>query len=316
MNTTFLKTAAAFAATLVCGLISTGAIAQKPGDSQTPKAKNQIKVQKAIIKIIESVSVPAQRTGIVHKLNVKPGHIVKKGQELALLQDKDLRIKVRKAKLEHEIAARRVKDSTLIDFAKKSAEVSKAELNRAVNANRSVDLAISDTEIDRLKLVVSKAKLEIQKATIDFDIAGITKALKGVEIEEMENELQKHIIKSPIDGLVVKVEKAAGEWTDPGEKIVRIVRINKLRIEGQIRVDLAVGIKRNQQATIEVDLPDNRKIIKQGKVVFISPEANPISRKVALWVEFDNSDGALRPGLQGNIILKTQDKADDTDSDT
>ncbi len=297
--------------------IGAGTIHAQEKSSRQSEPQQDIKITKAMIKIVESVDVPVERAGVVTELNVREGQIIKKGQVVGQIDDATYQIRLAKAKVELEIAQRRTKDSTLVEFAKKTAEVSQAELKRAKNANQSVELAVSDTEMDRLALVVAKSKLEIEKAQIDFDVAQLTEKLQSVEIEDNQNEIAKHQIKSPIDGLVVKVDKAKGEWADPGERAFRMVRINRLRIEGKIRVDLAVGLK-NREVKIQVELPNKKSITRTGKVVFVSPEANPVSRTVPVWVEFDNSDSALWPGLQGTIIIPANESAvpgkDDTDT--
>jgi multidrug efflux pump subunit AcrA (membrane-fusion protein) len=276
----------------------------------------ELKIEKAIIKIVESVDVPIERGGVIYSIRAREGQLVKKGQVVGNIEDSAFKMRVEKARLELEVAKRRSKDKTLIEYAKKTAEVAQAELKRAENANQSVALAISDTEIDRLKLVVSKTQLEIDKAQIDYDVAKLTEKVRGVEIRENESELEKHVIKSPIDGLVVMVEKANGEWANPGDKLMRVVRINRLRIEGQIRVDLAINNLENKEAVVQVELPNQKTVTKKGKVVFVSPEANPVSRKVAIWVEFDNSDSGLRPGLQGTIIISGDTDTRDTANNT
>lgn len=263
----------------------------------------ETRMEKGIIRIVQSVEVPVKRAGVIRTLNVREGAKVTKDQVVGKLYDTSLRLQLERARTQYEIAKRRSSDNTLVDYAKSTAAVAKAELFRARSANRSVALAISDTELDRLQLVYSKSKLESDKAQIDLDVASLNQKLARVEIADAENEIEQHVIKSPIDGLVVGINKSAGEWAGVGDPVFTVVRINRLRVEGQLRVDKTIGIMINSKATIEVDLPDDNTIVREGKVVFVSPEVNTLNKNVNVWVEFDNSDGRLRPGLQATVII-------------
>jgi multidrug efflux pump subunit AcrA (membrane-fusion protein) len=39
------------------------------------------------------------------------------------------------------------------------------------------------------------------------------------------------------------------------------------------------------------------------KIEYVSPEANPVSGERRLWVEIDNQDGALFPGMQAKLEI-------------
>ena len=56
---------------------------------------------------------------------------------------------------------------------------------------------------------------------------------------------------------------------------------------------------------MSVELPDGISIVRDGKVVFVSPEVNTLNGNVSVWVEFDNLDGKLRPGLQASATIET-----------
>jgi multidrug efflux pump subunit AcrA (membrane-fusion protein) len=43
-----------------------------------------------------------------------------------------------------------------------------------------------------------------------------------------------------------------------------------------------------------------------AKLVFISPEVNPINSQVRVFLDIDNSDGKLRPGLRPRVWFSNQ----------
>jgi macrolide-specific efflux system membrane fusion protein len=40
-----------------------------------------------------------------------------------------------------------------------------------------------------------------------------------------------------------------------------------------------------------------------GKIVFVSPEVDPITGQVRIWAEIDNRDGRLRPGQPARMAV-------------
>lgn len=263
----------------------------------------EIRLESAVTQVLEAVDTPAQRSGVLESLNVREGETVKKGDSLGKILDDGSRLKYDRARYEYAIASQISKDETLVKYASKSLEVTRAELARSESANRSVDLAVSDTELDHLRLVVSKAELEVEKSLIEFEVAKLNERRREVDLKETKFELSKHEIISPIEGQVAIVKKRAGEWIETGDSVLRIVRIDRLRVEGWVSVEQAIQIQTDQTAEVVIQVPNRENITKQGKVTFVSLEANPVDRKIRIWVEIDNRDLKLRPGLRAEVVV-------------
>ena len=104
----------------------------------------------------------------------------------------------------------------------------------------------------------------------------------------------QHRITVPVDGVVVAVEKKLGEWVDPGTSLFRIVRLDRLRIEGFIEARAASLDLVGKSATLRHK--------KSGEeihctVAFISPDINTANSTVRVYLNVENKNGHLRPGL-------------------
>ena len=264
----------------------------------------EVQLDSAVTQILEAVDTPAQRSGVLESVTVREGQTVKKGEQLGKILDDGTRLKYERARYEYAMAQQLSKDKTLVKYASKSLEVSRAELSRSEKANQSVDLAVSDTELDHLRLVVSKSELEVEKSLIDFEVAKLNERLREVDLKESKFELSKHQLLSPIEGQVSVVNTRAGEWIEAGQTVFRIVRIDRLRVEGWVSVEQAVQIQTGQAAEVTIEIPNRDAIKKLGKVAFVSLEANPVDRKIRVWVEVDNQDQSLRPGLRAEVVIK------------
>lgn len=260
-------------------------------------------IPSALVKAIEQVDVPAREAGVLAAVNAREGQIVRQGERLAQIVDAEARIARDRAKIELEIARKRLNNDVNIRFAKKSAEVAKAELRRSMDSRRKYPKSISDSEMDRLRLVVQRAELEVEQAEYEFQIAELTRQIKNNEFQAAEEKVQRRKILAPVGGVVVDVHRHAGEWVEPGDAVLRIVRIDRLRAEGflsagDVRPDLADAAVR-----LQVDLPGNPGAEFLGKIVFLSPEIDPVNAQIRVWAEIENRGLKLRPGMRAKIII-------------
>lgn len=273
----------------------------------SPAAADDIPVNSTLLKIIETVEVPAQQAGALEKVNVREGTIVAQGELIANIADKEIQLELVSKQAEHAIAQREAENDVNIRFARKSLEVSQSELQRALDAIANFPNAVTQTELDRLKLLVEKNRLEIEQSAEQQEIARLTADLKQAEAAITGERLAKHKIAAPIEGMVVHVFRRAGEWVDIADPVVKIVRIDRLRAEGFVRSEeAAIGLQ-DRPATVRVTLPHSDELTVDGKVTFVDPEVDPVNGDVRVWVEIENAGLKLRPGLRVQMSISTED---------
>jgi macrolide-specific efflux system membrane fusion protein len=263
-----------------------------------------LEISSAVIKVAEEVAVPAGEPGVLLRLDAKEGQLVALGDLLAQVFDGDLRLAVDRAKLEAEIATRKMNNDVNVRFAKKSIEVARAELARSLETNQKYPKTVSETELDRQRLLVERGDLEVKQAEHDQEIAALEREVRDNELQAAQEQLARRTITAPLAGMVVEVFRRRGEWVQPGETVARIVRMDKLRAEGFLaakhaRLDL-VGSK------VKVKIvPANGKDQEfQGQIVFVSPEIDPINSQVRVWAEVENSELKLRPGMTATLTIE------------
>lgn len=259
--------------------------------------KTEIVVENAILKTIESTTVASQVAGIIDGFEAKEGMLVAAGQNLGKVCDDAVLIELDRLKTAIEVAKKKHDNDIDERLAAKSLAVADNEYLRAVNANRQVPDTYPINEIDRLKLLSDRAKLEVERAVHLRDMAAL-------EVRQAENEYRKsyevysrHKIVSPVSGVVVGVEKRVGEWVEPGTSVLRIVRLDRLRIEGFVSAELSSQELNGRAARITVDLA-GKPHETLGVVVFVSPDVNSVSGQVRIYLEIENPKHLLRPGLR------------------
>ncbi len=337
------------------------------------RAAEPIAVQSAFVRILDEAEVPARDAGVLSALEVHEGDAVKSGQVIGQLDDEEAQVTASRAELElaiaekqvqntlplntaeallkeaqhdrtqveltHRIASRKSDNDVAVRHAHKSRDAAKAELDRAAQARKDFAKSISQTEIDRLRLIVEKNELEIEKAEFDKELAdlqkqiedsslaeqdqtverlrltveqarvqkevdGLTRDLKSRAVDQAKLHWQRRRLRSPLDGVVVQVFRHRGEWLEPGQRVLRIVRLDRLRVEGFVDSRQVRGNLRGAAVVVHVTLAEETRVTVKGKLVFVSPEVDPVNNQVRVWAEIDNPDLTLRPGLPAEMMIE------------
>ena len=154
-----------------------------------------------------------------------------------------------------------------------------------------------------LRLLVEKGSLEVEQAQRDAASAVSNQKIKENDCKAAQEKLDRHRISAPIAGVVVRVYRNRGEWVKPGEPVVRILRLDRLRAEGFLKSrDLTPGLQ-GRTVKLAVDLPGDAGREFLGKISFVDPEVDPVNSQVRVWVEVQNQDLRLRPGMQAKMIM-------------
>jgi hypothetical protein len=102
--------------------------------------------------------------------------------------------------------------------------------------------------------------------------------------------------------VVVQVRRRRGEWVEPGETVIRVLRIDRLRAEGFVRSRDIIGDLAGRPATLHIALPDRPKAEFAGTVVFVAPRSIPSTTRSSSGPS-STTDLLLPPGLKGSITI-------------
>ncbi|MDZ4848963.1 MAG: efflux RND transporter periplasmic adaptor subunit [Pirellulaceae bacterium] len=242
----------------------------------------------------------SQVSGMVHVLDVHEGSKIKKGQEVGRIRDIAVRLQMDKAKLSFDLAQKKQANDIDQKLAAKNRAVAENEFTRAMEANLKVSNVYPINEIDRLRLLFDRANLELERTVYQKSVTEMESALAALEYKQSQELLLRHQIISPCNGVVTSVEKRIGEWVDPGSILFTIVQIERLRIEGFVN---ALDITPQHIGTKAKVRIQNPPIESEAELVFIHPDANPVNLQVRVFLEIDNREGLLRPGLRPTVTI-------------
>lgn len=269
----------------------------------TSSADGSIRIKSAIVEIAESVDIPAEQSGVLVQLKVQPGQRVSAGELVAKVKDDALLLQLERARLEHELAKMAAESRVDIQYSKKSYDVAVSDLRRSENANARVPNSVAQSKLEKQGLEKDRTELKLEQARRDLEMAAFRTRLTSSSIQLAQSELAKATLKSPMSGLVVSVEKRVGEWVEASNVVCKIVRTDRLWIQGllpaQQTAKIAIG------TPVQIEFSQDWVELKSvpGKIVYISPEANAISGMVQVRAEFANDQAKVPTGLKADIVI-------------
>jgi macrolide-specific efflux system membrane fusion protein len=261
------------------------------------------KIESVLITLLDEAEVPARVAGALARVAVREGQSVRKGDAIAQIADDEAVFEKSRAELEYQTARRHAENQVKVRFSQKSLEVAEAELRRARESVQRFKTSVSQSELDRLRLVVERTSLEIEQAKHDLAIAELTRQVKQNELEAAMLKLERHRIVAPIDGVVVEINRRRGEWIEPSETVARIVTIDRLKAQGFIDANRVTNGLQGSPVTVRVDVAGSRDLEFPGTIVFVSPEIDPVNKQVRVWAEIKNRDLLLRPGQKASMTI-------------
>lgn len=269
----------------------------------SPLAGAEVTIRPAILKVIEDVAVPALEEGPVTEIMVREGEVVEFGQALVQIDDQLSQFRLQQAEVEFKIAAIRAADESEVLLAQSESTVAQASLQRALDSRKKFPDTPSQAEVESLELQVAQARQHWERARRDRQLADLSRDMAERMLAVASYQSERYRVKAPIKGAVVEIVAKRGSWVRPGDPLLRIMRIDRLRVEGFLdREHVRPGlIGAPVKVIIEGSKADGERY--EGKIVFISPEIDSNDNRQRVFAEVDNGHGKLGPGMRATMTL-------------
>ncbi len=223
------------------------------------------------------------------------------------------RAKMQEDAAEDKLAVAHAKavNTTSIEYATAAMRVARIEWQRNQIANNETPRTITAMEMERLLLTYHRSLWEIKQAEVDLKIAGLEEEVAQTEWRAAVDSVERHIIRSPLNGEIIDVKHHEGEWVQPnnsnGDPVFHIVRLDTLWVSGRAdsgRIPRGKILERRVDIHIK-ELPAQLQPLS-GIVQFASPEIQSGQYRVLVRIENrKDSDGhwLLLPGMRGTITV-------------
>ena len=282
--------------------------ASRPAPPGALASGREAQITHCLVSLIQDVEVPALEAGALTSVAVVEGQFVTAGQLLAQIDNRQPQLDKLAAELERDAALAKAADDIEVRYSEAALAVAVADLDRAVAIDRKSPGGVTQQEIQKLRLAKHRDELQIDRSKLEMHIGKMNADVHQASVQAAEDALQRRQIVSPIDGVVVTVFHDRGEWVNAGEKVIQVIRIDRLRVEGfldatQLSPDAIAGSAVN----VEVQLTGGRTARLAGQVVFISPIVQAGNKyRVRAEVENRSEKGhpILRPGMTAKMSIQ------------
>jgi RND family efflux transporter MFP subunit len=218
--------------------------------------------------------------GRVDKVQVKPGDLVKQGDVLIELEDKEGVAVIERLKF------RLSNDS---------------EIRAAIAKHK---LAVLQEE--RLKELVAKqaaAPFELKSAEVQAEIAAIEVEIAKQNMEDLQKQLdqaqarhEQYVLKAPSAGAIEVVKLETGELVEELKPVLRLVMTEVLWVDAAVPTAQTLTLKTDAPAWVRSKLAGFDEAV-QGKIVFVAEVADAASDTRMVRVEVPNTQRLPAGGL-------------------
>lgn len=247
------------------------------------------------------------------QLNVEEGQQLNFNQRVGYIDTTQLYLK--KLQL---VASKKALQSRRPDIQKQIAaleqqiETAKTERKRVENLVKAEASTTKQLDDANAQIKVLEKQLEATKSSLENtsnSILGDNEALQ-IQIEQIEDQLQKCYITSPISGVVLTKYAEQGELATPGKALFKIGDVTNMILRAYVTSDQLTQIALGQKVKVYADYGEDRKEY-EGVVSWISSKSEFTPKTIQTRDERANlvyavkinikNDGLLKIGMYGNV---------------
>ncbi|MEM7601099.1 MAG: efflux RND transporter periplasmic adaptor subunit [Verrucomicrobiota bacterium] len=248
-----------------------------------------------------NIDMDVAEVGVIGEIFVDEGELVAEGEALLSLNNSVLEAQLEIARIQSEsMAAITVAQADLDVAEDRYAKLSRLRNSGTAHASE-----------------VARALAEKKKAEGQLSIANEEKKIAGFRVKEIEAQIEKRLLRSPIAGIVLEINRDVAETatasgsTGPPKPLVRVAEINRLKLvvhvpasrADQLETGKTMPVRVLRQSSLSVDR-ENSAIDTVGTIEFVSPAIDPSSETIRTRLVIENEDGNLLSGTHALVLFE------------
>lgn len=264
-----------------------------------------------------TVTVSSEVNGRILALNVKEGDKVTKDQELALIDT--LQYSIQRKQL---VAARQTLDQTSVSTNVQTGaiEVQIEQLEREKQRVENLIAVGAATRRQKEQIETQIAALKKQIQAANQTIVNTNNATSGhknvndIQIEAMDQLLDRCHVKAPLSGTVMSTFAEQGEVAGTGHPLLKISNLDDVWLMAYFPGSKMSSIELGQKVKVNSLYGGDNENVYEGTIAWIASESQFTPKSVptsderanivyAVKIKINN-DGKVRPGLSGEVWLK------------
>ena len=251
--------------------------------------------------------ISAEASGNLKQFNLEEGQTLQLGQEVGYIDSVQLSLK--KKQLEAQINAllsKKPNVSTQLAALQEQLKTAQNEQRRIANMAKAD--AATQKQLDDIngQVEVIKRQIDAQKSTLDIATEGISQDVTPlrVQIDQLNDQLQKCKIVNPINGTVLTKYAEANEVTAAGKPLYKIADLTTINLRAYISGNQLPLVKLNQKVKVLTD--DGKGGFKEaeGVITWINDKAEFTPKTILTKDERVNTVYAMKIKVANNGTYK------------
>lgn len=260
------------------------------------------------------VLVSAEASGRLLYFDIEEGMLLKAGEEVGVVDTVQLYL----TKLQLEASIKSVEEQRpdilkQVAATKEQISAAQRERNRVANllkvgaANqKQLDDAEDQLEVLRKQLVAQNSTLSNSHQSLTWQSSSV-----GIQVAQVEDQLKKCHITSPITGTVLAKYAEAGELTAMGTPLFKVADTEQMYLRAYITSEQLSQVKLGQKVTVFSDYGTDEHKQYPGVVTWISDTSEFTPKTILTKNERANlvyavkiavhNDGLLKIGMYGGV---------------
>jgi len=182
-----------------------------------------------------------------------------------------------------EVIARIDPEAQEAELIKAEADLSLQKKNLARLEQLLAERFVSQKEVDETRKALDVARAELHRAQVDLD---------------------KSILRSPVDGILDRLFVDRGEYVTPGTPVALVVQVDRLKALVEVPEKDVPYLQLGQPVQVVPASIDGAAWPSlSGEVIYVAYKADPATRTFMAKVAVENPDGRLRPGMILRVVL-------------
>lgn len=182
-----------------------------------------------------------------------------------------------------EVIARIDPEAQEAELIKAEADLSLQKKNLARLEQLLAERFVSQKEVDETRKAMEVARAELHRATVDLD---------------------KSILRSPVDGILDRLFVDRGEFVALGTPVALVVQVDRLKALVEVPEKDVPYLQLGQPVkVVPASIDGAAWPTLAGEVIHVAYKADPVTRTFVAKVAVDNPEGRLRPGMILRVVL-------------
>jgi RND family efflux transporter MFP subunit len=230
------------------------------------------------------------------------GQRVEKGQILVRLDDRVLQANRDKLLVSDPELQEQIKQA---EHTVELARIEVARLERLQRNSATDVMLVTTLEMDKARLALKDAESKYKGIKAKEEVA-------RAEVKAIDEQLALYVLRAPIAGQLGMVHANVGQTLAAGATVAEIINLDDIDVlcfvpantVSKLHLDQVVRIEENGEA-----ITDAVKL-EQGRIVFISDQAQAETGTIAVKARFSNQNRKLRANMLLRVRVLTEKKSD------